>query len=69
MAYSRRSRTRSASRYSRRPVRRTRSRRRKSMRGGGSQRIIIQVVGGPGGAVPISATAAKKGVLPLRRRF
>lgn len=68
MAYRRYSRSRSSG-YSRRRTSRTRSRRRRSMRGRASQRIVIQVVGGPGGAVPISATTAKKGVIPLRRRF
>lgn len=68
MAYRRYSRSRSTG-YGRRRTTRTRSRRRRSMRGRASQRIVIQVVGGPGGAVPISATVAKKGVLPLRRRF
>jgi len=69
MAYRRYSRSRSSA-YGRRRSTRTRSRRRKSMRGRASQRIVIQVIGGgAAGAVPIAATVAKKGVRPLRRRF
>lgn len=69
MAYRRRSYGSSRSRYSTRG--RSRSRRRTTRRrSGGSQRIVIQVIGGPGGgAVPISATTAKKGKRILRARY
>lgn len=69
MAYRRYSRSRSASRRSYGRRRTARTRRRRSMRGRASQRIVIQVVGGPGGQVPISASVGKKGVRPLRRSF
>lgn len=45
-----------------------RGRRRATARRGSAQRIVIQVIGGPGGMVPISATAGKKGKRVLRAR-
>lgn len=69
MAYRRYSRTRrSNSRYSA-PRGRRRTSRRRSVRRGSAQRIVIQVMGGASSMAPISATVAKKGVRPLRRRF
>lgn len=68
MAYRRRSyRTTRRSRYAAPRTRRRRTTRR--TRRSGAQRIVIQVIGGPAGGVPISATAGKKGVRPLRARY
>lgn len=47
-------------------ARRRTTRRRRSSR---QQRIVIQVVGGPGGAVPVGVTAGKKGKRTIRARF
>lgn len=70
MAYRRYSRSRSSSRRYSAPRRRTRTRRRRSMRGGATQRIVIQVVGGAGGQVPVTGTTiGGKGARTLRRRF
>lgn len=66
MAYRRRRSSRGSNRSNRRT--RAPTRRRKSVRGGAAQRIVIQVVGGPGGMVPISATVGKKGKRTLRSR-
>lgn len=72
MAYGRYRRTTRRSSYSsrgrmqRRPARRTR---RTRTRRSSAQRIIIQVVGGPGGAVPVAVTAGKKGARQVRARF
>lgn len=44
-------------------------RRRTARRRSSAQRIIIQVVGGPGGAVPVAVTAGKKGARQVRARF
>lgn len=70
MAYRRRTSSRysSRSRYSTRGRSRTR-RRTSRRRSSGAQRIVIQVIGGPGGGVPISATTGKKGARPLRARY
>lgn len=51
----------------RRPVRR--ARRRRNGARGRTQRVIIQVVGGPGGQVPVAVTAGKKGKRSIRARF
>lgn len=69
MAYGRRRSSRSYSTrgragcYSRRRTTRRRS------SGGRSQRIVIQVIGGPTGGVPIAATSGTKGVRTLRARY
>lgn len=70
MAYGRYSsrRRRTSYRMPRRPVRRAR-RTRRTGRSGRAQRIIIQVVGGPGGQVPVAVTAGKKGKRTIRARF
>lgn len=70
MAYRRYARTRRRTSYRmpRRPVRRTRRRRTGAGRGR-AQRIIIQVVGGPGGQVPVAVTAGKKGKRTIRARY
>lgn len=47
----------------------TRRRRTTRRRSGGTQRIVIQVIGGPGGGVPISATSGKKSPRTLRARY
>lgn len=66
--YSRSSRTRGSGRSRggyRRPARRKRS-----VRRGGSQRIVIQVIGAPGATVPVSAvTLGKKSARVVRRRY
>jgi len=69
MAYRRRT----SSRYSNRSSygSRGKSRRRVSRRRvsrSAPQRIVIQVIGGPGGMVPVSATTGKKGKSVLRSR-
>lgn len=68
MAYQRRSyarsRTRSRSSYGGR--RRTSRRRRRVSRT--PQKVVIQVIGGPGGYVPISSTMGTKGRRILRAR-
>jgi len=66
MAYSRSRRS-----SSRRPARRSYSRRRttrRTSRRSAPQKVVIQVIGGPGGYVPISATSGKKGRRILRRK-
>lgn len=66
--YSRRRYSRSSYRVrSRRPVRRRSTRRRRST--ARAQRIVIQVVGGAGGQVPVAVTAGKKGLRQVRARF
>lgn len=60
----RRTTRRMSTRYSRRPRRRTRRTRRAA-----SQRIVIQVVGGPGGHVPVGVTSGTKGKRTIRSRF
>lgn len=68
MAYRRYGRSSGRSRYSTRG--RSRTRRRTTRRSGGrSQRIVIQVIGGPAGGVPIAATSGTKGVRTLRARY
>jgi len=62
MAYRRGSRSRYSNRStygSRGKTRRRVSRRRVSR--GAPQRIVIEVIGGPGGLVPVAATTGKKG--------
>ena len=70
MAYRRRrttsTRRRSTGRYAR-TTKRRRTRVRRASRG--AQRIVIQLVGGVGGAVPIGVTAGVKGKQTLRPRL
>lgn len=69
MAYrrSRRSYSSSSGYGRRRPTSRRRVARRRSVRAA-PQRVVIQVISGPGGMVPISATTGKKGKRTLRSR-
>lgn len=70
MAYRTRRSTRRTARSTYRPARRRTSRRRTS-RARSPQKIVIQVVGGAGGMVPIGAgaTAGSKAVRVQRARF
>lgn len=69
MAYRRRTRRTYRSRStSRRPVRRSYSRRRRTTRSR-QQRIIIQVVGGPSGVATSPISIGMKSARPVRRRF
>jgi len=70
MAYRRYGRRRTSSRYGSRrmPVRRRRTARRRRTRTS-AQRIVIQVIGGPGGHVPVAVTPGKKGHRSVRARF
>lgn len=68
MAYRRYSRSRRST--ARRSTYRTRTRRRRTTRRRStSQRIVIQVIGGPGGQVPVAVTPGKKGKRSVRARF
>lgn len=60
--------TRRTRRVGRSYGRRRTTRRRRTARRSSSQRIVIQVVGGPGGQVPLSVSGTK-GKRTIRSRF
>lgn len=70
MPYRRSYRNSRSGRYGSRRMPRTRRRRTsRRRRTAATQRIVIQVVGGAGGQVPVAVSAGKKGLRQVRARF